>query len=90
MIGGVATGPVARFDGAGWIPMASGFSPGASIENLCTLANGDLIASAGASSLGGVPANNLARWNGSSWSSIGNPFAPGTDVSTLAADPTEI
>lgn len=72
--GGVSANCIARWNGAAWSSLGSGFGGASTVEvnALALLPNGDLVAAGTFTTAGGTSANAIARWNGSSWSSLGS------------------
>lgn len=84
-IGGQPFGGVARWNGAAWLPLGSGFAIGGGIGwamTMQSLPNGDLLVAGLFDHAGGVAAANVARWNGNAWFAVGSGL-PGF-VSALA------
>ena len=61
------TNGIARWDGAAWQPLGSGFN--GTVNALCVY-NGALVAGGTFTSAGGQAASNVASWNGSAWAAI--------------------
>jgi hypothetical protein len=88
--GGLATGPVARWNGSSWSLLGSPFAvawpaPFPQVQALATLRDGSVV-------VGGYfdqPAANLARWNGSGWSGIGSGMN-GSVLAVLETDSGEL
>lgn len=80
--GTVAANRIARWDGAAWSALGSGFTYqyGDSVSNIAVfaLASFDdgsgkkLYAGGRFARAGGVPASGVARWNGSGWTALGS------------------
>jgi hypothetical protein len=60
---------VARWNGATWSAMGSGFT--APVKALLAQPNGDVVAGGDFTLAGGSPATGVARWQGSSWAPLG-------------------
>jgi trimeric autotransporter adhesin len=67
--GAIAVNRIARWNGATWAPLGSGFN--ASVAALHLLPNGDLLAGGDFLTAGGTLARKVARWNGAAWSALG-------------------
>ena len=83
--GGTFANNIAKWDGSGWSPLASGVEGGYPfISALVTDGAGNLYAAGDFTGAGGVTANNVAKWDGSTWSPLGS----GTDgpVAALVVD----
>ncbi len=80
--GGIAAG-LASWNGATWSPLAvsMGVTSGAGVMSITVLANGDIVAGGGFTSVNGVVVSNIARRSGSVWS----PIAPGGIVGDVFA-----
>lgn len=65
---------IARWDGAAWQSLGSGFDGNSWSLIVASLAvyNGTLVAAGRFETVDGVPANNIASWNGASWHPLGN------------------
>jgi len=89
--GGVTCNGIARWNGASWSALGSGFGGyQVGVPALAILPNGDLVAGGRFDTAGGVIANNIARWNGTSWSALGTGVTTSsayTCVNTVAALP---
>ena len=74
---------VARWDGAAWVALGSGFQN--FVNTLTILPSGQLVAGGDFIAAGGVHASHLARWDGASWnpygSGIGSIVSPASAVS---------
>lgn len=73
--GGVSAANIARWDGAGWLPLGNGVSGGNPITTVAALAvfRGEMVAAGLFSYAGGLSAaNNIARWNSSAWLPLGS------------------
>jgi hypothetical protein len=78
--GGTAAARIARWNGASWSPLGSGFD--APAKDLAYFADGagacpNLYAVGQFSTAGGVSASGIARWNGASWSALGSGITGG-------------
>lgn len=62
---------IARWDGANWHPMGSGFSSG-TVEALGIDPDGHLIAGGNMAYSGSTVVHNVARWTGASWQPLGS------------------
>lgn len=75
-VGGIAAGNIAKWDGAEWSPVGSGFN---GVVNALLVAEQDgasvLVAGGSFTTAGGVPANRIAAWNGTAWSPVGSGFS---------------
>ncbi|MCA8965469.1 MAG: hypothetical protein KDC48_11310 [Planctomycetes bacterium] len=74
-VSGVNANHIARWDGAAWHPLGSGFTPVLGANNwvavnaLVVQSNGNLVAAGSFSDAGGAAApNGIATWDGTSWS----------------------
>lgn len=66
--GDVPVNRIARWDGAEWFPMGSGFPQSSNTVNaLVEMPSGDIVIGGSFASVGGVTVNNVARWDGSAW-----------------------
>lgn len=71
--GGVAANGIARWNGAAWAPLGTGFAGSlATVKSLAMLPNGDVVAGGQFTVAGGVPASSIARWDGTAWSPLGS------------------
>ncbi len=77
--GGVTANRIARWTGAAWVPVATGFN--AAVQTLATFdEDGDgpnpprLFAGGIFTVAGGAPAKRIARWDGEAWSAVGAGF----------------
>ncbi len=69
---------IARWDGAGWSPLAGpdGVGVSGSVYSLAVY-DGDLIVGGSFSRAGGVRVNQIARWDGATWSPLAGPAGVG-------------
>lgn len=75
-VGGIQASSIAKFDGANWTPLGSGFSLNNPICTALTTFNdgtGNALYAAGTfGQAGSVSARAIAKWNGTSWSALGS------------------
>ena len=70
--GGVICKGIARWNGASWSALGTGFAGfPVAVRALSILTNGDLVAAGQFSTAGSVSADNIARWDGRRWSALG-------------------
>ncbi|MFN3244511.1 MAG: hypothetical protein ACE37K_23600 [Planctomycetota bacterium] len=89
-IGGVATGPLARFDGSTWSSLGATLTVPtlgpAAIYSIVARANGDLVVGGHFGTIGGVPAWSIAERSNGAWQSLGDVeifYQPGTVARVL-------
>jgi trimeric autotransporter adhesin len=74
---------IAKWNGASWSPLGTGFPAPRRIEALAVIGT-DLYAAGNFSMAGGLPASRVARWNGSAWSALGTGMNSPSSVNALA------
>ncbi len=67
--GGVTVNRVARWDGAAWQPLGSGFDSGQVYA--LAVCNGELFAGGSFTTAGGATVGRFARWDGAAWQALG-------------------
>lgn len=84
-VGGVATGPVARWDGQAWSALGpAGATNTGDVAALAVV--GSNLFAGGNFSVGGLIQTRVARWDGSTWSDAGGGISD--EVHALAVSPT--
>jgi len=69
---GLDTRPLARWNGAGWAPLGSGFGGGVEALALLDDGTGPALSLGGEfSTAGGIGANGTVRWDGEGWTALG-------------------
>ncbi len=71
--GGVAANAIARWNGLGWAPLASGVGLATyPTVNALAVYDGALVAAGIFAGAGGIVAGNIARWTGADWHPVGS------------------
>jgi hypothetical protein len=84
--GGSPASYIAKWDGANWSPVGSGFDVGVGALAVFDDGSGPALYASVAFTNGGVTANNIAKWNGSSWSLLGSGFDAGVGALAVFDD----
>lgn len=66
---GSGFGRVQRWNGLTWTTVGGDFND--AVDAIVVLADGEVVAGGGFTSIGGVAASRVARWNGSAWAAMG-------------------
>jgi hypothetical protein len=80
--GGQVVNRIARWDGATWSPLGSGFDS-FQVRALAAY-EGDLVAGGQFTEAGGQVVNRIARWDGEAWSPLAGPGGVGLDGEVIA------
>jgi hypothetical protein len=75
---------VAKWDGAAWSTLGSGFEPANAVRSLAVDGAGNLYVGGLFWTAGGVSAHNVAKWDGTRWSALGSGLTGWVDA--LAVD----
>jgi hypothetical protein len=87
--GETAANRIAKWDGAKWSTLGSGFAHSADLVSALAVSGADLYVGGLFTNVGAIAANSIARWDGTNWSALGSglgatPRIPYPCVNTLA------
>ncbi|MGY3089508.1 hypothetical protein ACVWYF_002556 [Hymenobacter sp. UYAg731] len=82
--GGVLATRVAKWNGANWSSLGTGFDLVSTINAVAVASTGEVYVGGDFAQAGGVPASRVAKWNGTAWSSLGTGSANGVNGTVKA------